>query len=574
MKLQKTATNIFAWFKRHDHLLLTWFFSLIFAILFINAFHEKYPDEFDNILGGWYIAHGIPIYTGFFTHHGPVAYWISALYTLISGNSFVLFRILFAISIFLFLLWSYLYLRQKFGRVRTYFYLVFIFIISLAGNYYWLHMLLADSLSAYFFAPVIAILLLTTVYRERLTNRDISIISVLTALSALCSLTYLYFSIIVYAYSLYLYIRSNSVRLVSKEIVLPLLIFAAPYGIFLVYLLATSSLKEYLYQGFTFNQRYYIYNYPRPEGVTTINPIRFAVVIANKFYNSYFALLQQTMQLNISFPLNIAMAVGTIGTFVYLLRNRLFLFAAVFMGFLIYANARSEPLTSKETDYQSAVYIMIAFLVIPFLLEKLYRELQEHKELGQNLLSAVFFLLLSLYAVFSSLFLFQKFFNRTYDKYMGNASLIYDRPELAPILNKIVSPNDPVWIGPFEFEELFYTHAKPASRFQIFIPGMGVAPEVRPLFLAEFERTKPPVIYFKRNFSILGRNPEMYGQFFIKYLDEHYFLLKDYEKDNTRYVSAIPVTQNVDLEGRLYIRNERGDEILKKMLDQGLIKEQ
>lgn len=573
MKVTRAFDQSLTWFRKHDHRILTCFFLLIAGILFINAFHEKYPDEFDNILGGWYIRHGILIYTGFFTHHGPIAYWIAAIFTLISGNSFVFFRILFAGAIFGFLLWNYLYLRKRFGVERTYFYLIFIAIIALAGNYYWLHMLLADTLSAYFFAPVTAILLLATYYRKALTKTDLIIISVLTSFSILSSLTYLYLSLLVYAYSLYYYVRSNSIRILSKDIVFPLLIFAAPYIVFLLYLLTTFSLKDYLYDGLTFNQRYYIYNYPRPEGETGINPIRFAIVIANNFYNSYFTLLQQLPSLNFGFPLNITMAVGTISAVFYFLRSKYYLFSAVLMGLIIYANARSEPLTSKETDYQSAVYIMIAFLVIPFLLQRLWKELREVQTFGRHLVSGALFLLVISYAIFSTMFLFQKFFNRTYDKYMGRAALIYDRPELAPILDRIIAPGDPIWIGPFEFEELFYSHGRPASRYQIFIPGMGAAPEIRGRFIAELERTKPQIIYFQKNFSILGRSPEMYGQFFLDYLDQHYVLLKDYERDGAQYVSTVPVTEKVDLEGRLYIRKENAAAVIQKMLSEGLIKE-
>ena len=100
------------------------------------------------------------IYTSFFTHHGPIAYFLSGLIELIGGRSFVHFRIIFSLLIFGFLVWSYLYIRRGFGKDRSFFYLIFIGIISLAGNYYWLHMLLADTLSAYFFAPVVTILLL------------------------------------------------------------------------------------------------------------------------------------------------------------------------------------------------------------------------------------------------------------------------------------------------------------------------------------------------------------------------------------------------------------------------------
>ncbi|GIW61539.1 MAG: hypothetical protein KatS3mg089_0391 [Patescibacteria group bacterium] len=566
MSLAKLPRKIFSWINKRENLFLVVFFFIIFSVLLINTFHEEYPDEFDNILGGWYITHGIPIYTGFFTHHGPVAYFIAALITLLSGNSFVLFRVIFSLVIFVYLLWSYSYIKSRFGKERTYFYLIFIALISLAGNYYWFHMLLADTLSAYFFAPVITLLLLVTISKTPLIKKDIIIISILTAFSVLSSLTFIYFSIIVYAYALYWYLQSNSLKIFSRKVGVVILIFAAPYLLFLTYLLVTFSLQEYIYQGWIFNQRYYVYNYPRPEGSLSINPVRFAIVIAHNFYNSYFTLLEQVKTFNLNFPLNITFAVGTLGTIFYLLIRRQFLFAIIFTGLLIYANARSDPLNSKETDYQAAVYIMMALVSTPFLLLELYRDLNNEQKIGRNLIYGVIFLTVSIYSLFSTMFLFQKFFNRTYDKYMGKAPLIYDRPIIAPVINRLIAVNEPVWVGPFEFKELFYIHGRPASKYHIFIPGMGYSPEIRSAFIEELEKSKPSIIYFQKNFFILGRSPEMYGQFFLDYLQKHYVTLQQLNENERRYISLVPVTDKIDLETRLYIRKEKLSSVLEKLI--------
>ena len=82
--------------KKRGNLILITFFFFIFCILSINALHESYPDEFDNILGGKYILSGSLLYKDYFSHHGPVAYFLSAFILLFSNGSFVIFRILFA----------------------------------------------------------------------------------------------------------------------------------------------------------------------------------------------------------------------------------------------------------------------------------------------------------------------------------------------------------------------------------------------------------------------------------------------------------------------------------------------
>lgn len=575
MKLQLNRPSIlqrfFSFLRKKENWPYIAFFALIFATLFINAFHESYPDEFDNIMGGWYILHGVPIYAGFFTHHGPVAYFLSSLIEIIGGRSFVHFRIIFSVLIFFFLLWSYTYLRRSFGKDKSIFYLIFIGVVSLAGNYYWLHMLLADTLSAYFLSPVITILLLSSFYKKRLSTHDLIIISTLTALTCLCSLTYLYLAIIIYAYSFILYLRSNNFHFFTKPTLRLILIFAAPYLLFLIYLILSNSFGEYLYQGWTFNQKYYIYNYPRPEGVTSINPLRFAIVIADRFYNSYLTLLHQVTTFNIGFPLNITMAVGTLGLIIYFLLQKKYFLALIFYLFLTFANGRSDPLTSGETDYQSAVYIVLAFISISFILTRLFEDFDLPDKFGRKVIGVAVFLLIGFYSIFALGFLGQKFFNRTYAKYMGQEALIYDNPEIAPIINKLIPPSQPVWIGPFEFKELFYTNGRPATHYQIFIPGMGESPEIRKRMIAEFEKSKPKLIYFQKNFFILGRSPEMYGQFFIDYLKDHYVTLQTYSNHGVTYKSKVPVTEKVDLDSRLYIRKEDASEMINKLLRDNFI---
>src|SRR5579872_2454802 len=116
--------------KQKSFWLKALFVLLIFAIFLINTIHESYPDEFDNILGGWYILHGRLIYIGFFTHHGPVAYYIAALVELFSGRSFVSFRIWYSLLLCLFTFWSYISLRRRFTRSQLSFYPFFVFIIG------------------------------------------------------------------------------------------------------------------------------------------------------------------------------------------------------------------------------------------------------------------------------------------------------------------------------------------------------------------------------------------------------------------------------------------------------------
>ena len=136
------------------------FFALIFLLFLTNTVHESYPDEFDDILGGWYILHGKFLYSGFFTHHNPFGYILAAVVEFFSGQSFVRFRWVYAIVLFVYILWTYLFLQKRFSYEKVRFYLFTILLFAIGATYFWGHMLLADNVAALLLLPVFALLFL------------------------------------------------------------------------------------------------------------------------------------------------------------------------------------------------------------------------------------------------------------------------------------------------------------------------------------------------------------------------------------------------------------------------------
>src|ERR1700722_10722844 len=540
------------------------FVLVMLAIFLINSVHESYPDEFDNILGGWYILHGRLIYTGFFTHHGPIAYFIAALVEIFSGRSFIRFRIVYAIFLLAYFLWTYLFLNKRVGIIKSRPYLYFIPVIGITATYFWGHMLLADTISGFFLTPVYVLMLLKIFYRENLMKKDFIFISILTALAWLSSLTYTYLILLIALCSLGYYIFYQTNKPKRKEILQVIGIFLTPYVVFVLYLLITGSLSDYIYQAIVFNAKYYIYNYPRPPGSTHINPIRYAIVIAHNILSEFFVLAIQIKDFNFNFPYNVTLILANLILLIYLLVKRNSYFAIFLTLFLIYANARSDPLTSQETDYQSAVYMMFSLFNICFVLPNLYKELNENVVLGKRIILVGCFILMSAYSLFTGFYLFNLWMDKAYTKYMGTSPLIYDRPIVAPVINSVVSPGDYMWIGPFAFEDLFFANGNIPSKYQILIPDMGEAPQIQQEMLADFQAHKPKVIYFDREFYVLGKDPDEYGQFFINFLNNNYITLYNYRDGNTEYVSVPPVTLQLDLEKKLFINKDDKQEVIKK----------
>lgn len=549
------------------------FFLILFSVFFINTFHEKYPDEFDNITGGWFILKGYLPYSGFFTHHGPSAYFISALVTLFSGASFVKFRIIYSIFLFLYFLGTYLYFRKKFPVLNNPFYLLFLSLFGISATYFWGHMILADSLAAIFLAPVFTLLFLLSITNKFIERKDIIFIALLTALAVLSSLTFIYLAFIFYLYTGWLVFKQNKYRLLKKNILVTIVLLGLPYVIYFLYLLLTGSLDEYYTQGIMFNQKYYIYNYPRADNSTTINPIRFAIHIAYVFFNNFTGLLTQLRDFNLAFPYNVTLALANVAMFIYLLTKKKYLFCLTFLFILIFANVRSNPLDSKETDYQSAVYMLISYVSFSYIIVQLYKELATTVSYNLKVIYTVLFLLLSIYGSFMGFFLLNKFYTKAYTKYMGYRPTIYDRPQVAPLLNTINEATYTTWVGPFEFEEWLYTKNPMPSKYHIILPGMGKSPKMQQELLQEFRIKMPESIWYNRNTSILGSPVSEYADFFEQFLNKEYVTLYQLRESGLEYKPVTAPTQSYDIEKMLYMRKDKVDEFSKKLLDHNYIKQ-
>lgn len=567
----KEKINIF---KSKRNWVYIGFWAFILFTFFVNTLHESYPDEFDNIMGGWYILHGRLIYTGFFTHHDPVAYFIAAFVEIFSGRSFVRFRIFYSILLFIFTFWSFSYLKGSIKRISMEFYLGVVLFFGVGATYFWGHMLLADNVSAILLMPAFALVLIKSLYKEALTLKDYIFVSVLSSLALLSSITYFYLTFGLFAFLGLSYLHSysfNIKRVLSKETGKIILIILAPYIIFLIYLIVTGSFKDYFYDAVSFNQKYYIYNYPRPIGSTSINPIRYAIVIAQNFQNNFSSLLIQAKDFNFTFPFNITLAVADAALLIYLILKKRVDLALFIWIILTFANARSNPVTSSETDYQSAVYIMISLFNIVLVLKILHEELKKEVEYSQKLIFSFLLIIVGIYSLFNFTFLVRKFSYKTYNKFMGFQGTVYDRPKIAPILNSLTSNADYAWIGPFAFEDLFYMNAQLPSKFVILLPAFGDAPEIQQQMIADFEKNPPKIIYFEKRYFILGRSPEMYAQFFLDYLATNYITLFDYKEGKTVYKSSIPIDDRIDLETKLYINKNDFPQVKQELLDKGLI---
>jgi hypothetical protein len=573
MNLHLLKKRILDFSSKRENLIISGVFFLILFIFLTNTIHESYPDEFDNIMGGWLTLQGKMIYIGWFTHHAPFAYWLASFIEIFSGQSFVKFRLFYSIFLTLLTFGGFLYLKKSFGFAKTWFYLGFLILFGISATYFWAHMLLADSLAAILLVPVFGLLVLKMYYSQELKIKDFIFISVFLSLALLTAMTFTYLIAGVYGFALlYYFFKPKRKRILDINHLKVFIIIVLPFLIFLLYLLVTRSFGEFFYHAITFNQQFYIYNYPKPEDQTFINPVRFAIVIAHDFYNNFSSLLIQSKEFNFLFPFNITLAVVNTGFIIFLLIKRKFMLALFVLFWLIYSNARSNPLTSKETDYQSAVYIIASLFNILFALTVIYEDLKKSVDYPKKLIISLIFLVMLIYSFFNFTYLLRSYSHKVYGKYMGTAPLIYDRPVLAPVLEGITNEEDVVWVGPFEFEELFYLDRDLPSRYVILLPEFARAPRIREEMMRDFKENPPKVIYFDMQYSIRGNRPEEFAPFFMNFLSENYVTLDSFDgTGGSFYTKNLPRDHHFDFETKLFIRKDSVGEVMNKLIEKGFV---
>ncbi len=560
---------MFTWVKRHWKTVLV--FLLLFALFVANAFHEEYPDEFDSITGGRYITEGRLPYKDWFQHHQPGAYVMAATILPFSGRSFVKFRISWEVVLFTLLTVSYVLLKKRLPGRNLGFYVMLLFVIALSGTYFWGHMLLADTLAGYMLLPAFALLALKDYYRERFEPADLAIVGGFAFLSWFTSMTYIFIVAAVSLYALYLFLSTSALAW-RKRLLTGVGVLAVPYALFVLYLLMSGSVSDYYWANVVYNTNYYIYNYPHEPG-QPINPIRYAAVIFDAFLNNYLPALWGVAGFPISNPVQVTLAFSSAVAVALAVATGRWLYLFPLLVTLVFSNARSNPQSIRETDYQAFVYIITSMFNGLFSIAAFGDLINKEKtNVARRSVFSVVYVVLLLYWIATVAFFGMKMEQKYFPKYMGTMPTIYSRPQIAQYVNQIVSPDDYVYIGPFEFEELLYINARQPSKYHWFLDH-AAKNKIKDELIADLTKNRPKVIVFQRNFAPWGGDAKSYNWWMQEFLDKNYFRIftLNGELKDVEYKWKIPNTQNFDIDGTFNFDKRYKDELLEKLLTLGFI---
>lgn len=531
-------------------------YVLSLIIFFFNARYVSYPDEFVNLLAGRAILQGRIPYRDFFDHHLPLAWYLSSLFLMVSFNSFVIFRLLWSLFSFGLFFKLALYLKKKYSDFYPYF-LVFIVFYPALALYFWFHLYLADSLAVLFFSLIFWLLMVITL-TNKIEKKILYLTSFLTFCLIFSSMTFLYLAIFLYLWQFYLYLKKEK-KYWWKFILISLL----PYIIYSFYLLLTNSWYEFYFSNFVYNTKLYI-SIPNYSRGRFFNPLKFALTLMDNFYQGYLPLLSKIKHLDLYLPIDTLSALGSLLLLFFLLIKNPSL--AIFYFFILsFCAPRSNIAQYRETDYQSSMFFVLGLISAIF---SLYLSKITHfKEQLGNDLKRLTMVVLSIFFLFSFIFLLGNFYHKFFQVYTQRMPAVSNYSFLADFLKDILNKGDYHWIGPYEPDHQFFAADFPQSgKYPTLLPQFRENDYLKNDFLKQFETNSPKVIIFKHQASIFMTPAGEFGKFFLDWLADKYTSI-----EKIKGISVIRSPSEFDLKTDLYIRNDIKEEILRKLKEGGYL---
>ena len=531
-----------AYIKKHS---LTIFLMLVSACAFFsNIFYLPAFDDMDNLLSGKLIIEGLVPYRDFFSHHSAGMYYLSALIYPFTQNSVFTYRLIFNVILFaLLLLLSVMIKKRVNARSAS----AFLLLASFGHSIAFAHLPLGESIISLLFPITILIIWLKPI-KQILSLKSILLLSILLFLIPFFSFSYLIPTLIIYMTIVLEQFLASAKSLQDKVIHFLKIssIFALPYLLYFLFLFASGSLKDFIYDLLKFNANYYAPMVGEVGG----NIIRTLVAIVLRNLSQL-----STLGLNLTNPLyftQILLVIGY-GYFVYAswLSGKKLLAVSV-SALFIFLNPRTNLFnhpaiasSPAELAQHASVYFFTAIFlgICAFGIMKSKDKVNKiHKSVA-----FLFYAILSLTIIgiwsnrMNEVFIEKKSLNY----YSYSASLANN--SIATVINKLLTPKDSAWIGPDQFSSYLFLEPKRATHFTFYLPWIDQSQKLRSDFIHQLNNDKPKIIYFGK-----------YNAVTYTYSDDVHNLLKD---------NYFTVSDN-RLDGYYFLSNQK-DSLIKELTNNG-----
>lgn len=477
------------------------FLALSYILLFLYQRVMPFMDEADNILGGMSIARGHDIYKAYFSQHVPFAYYLSAIFTLLGAHEYEAYR--FFWSIFVFLIWVFIYIRYKdFLGKKTI--ILFTLLYSLMLNYTWGQMFLSDSMEGLSLV-IILIELLRFWQRHELKIIDMTVISIFTfvsVMSAFVSLYALFFLFVAFIFHELKWQRHSKQRL--KFCFSFGWIMAFPFLVFLIWYGLSKNLDNFIFQAYQFNRIYYS-KYIAGFGSSALG----AVLSTFKGWINFISLSLTQPNSKDLIP---TLLIGFDLLFLSKIFKKERIFAVLLFLFVGFTGLRGY------SSFHAAPFYYISFVFASHFFFDSLRTRMELTVYQSHFYKGMMFLLILLAS----------------NSYLSNVGSGMHKPwgsmgstPYDAYISKLTTPIDKIWISNLYTFSYIHNHREPSSRVATLVPWFNDA--FRNEILQDIKDNRPKLIVFDPEEDVWGHKYKDFGKEIFIFVQMSYKPLNEFD---------------------------------------------
>lgn len=509
--------------KNNIILILCFFISLIIFMLLTKV--GSFSDEYDVMTGSWLISKGWVLYKDIFSHHMPFPYYFMSIFVSFGFDNAYRLRIIFAFVIFSYFIFLAFYYRKKINKEIFAFSII---LYSITLPFFWGQQMLADS----FFAMAAGILFLEIYTNPKmefsLSEQIIISIATFTAITSTLIAFYpfaIFFMVyIIYRVRLY-FVEKEFKKKIMNDIKFCIIVLL-PFFIWLLYMLATKSLNDFIINGIKFNTDYYS---QFTGGDTPIS------LIVNHIKNipKYFIWVTEYL-----LSMNKEILLNANNLFVNIMRITLYCFMFTFIikreywrgAFLV---SFAYFCYMRGDSFHGVPFYILCIFMISIFLDKLYYQIKNEKWIMGNII------LITCILSISSIFIYN------YEVYRNNEVKVLQTDNIIEVIKSVTNEQDSIWCAPLSPQIYFATRRNPADKNIFYLPWQSIVPGNNEEIVKKLYKEQPKVIYFDKDMEIWGYVLEDYGSDLYSFIQENYFTL--------------------DIFNNLYFNNKYREQIIKDL---------
>jgi hypothetical protein len=257
-KLIKTRLIFFKKILKSKYLsYMVFLITLLIGTKIFSLYFNKldFGDEYDNLVASWLMAKGYVPYRDFFSHHFPLLFFIGAPLELI-GHSKFLYRLL----MFVFTFGSFIFFFRYLEGIYKYTILPFILLASFGISLYGGQQFADGPIWAFILTAAFFVLLKHD--GDPLSKNSTILFTILFVLLLLTSPIHLVALPFLILLHVWLQLRNNQkikLKLNIDNVKLSATVTLILLALFLIYLISTTSLNQFLENAFSFNSSIYFF---------------------------------------------------------------------------------------------------------------------------------------------------------------------------------------------------------------------------------------------------------------------------------------------------------------------------